>query len=228
MVQTLEERKLFRVLSSRDVQTVLSAERKRQLLGQCAESDESCASDLGDSLGARFVLTGSLSKLGDTYELALTVLDTVKGRRVGRSTRLSGSLDVLRQQLPYAVSEASGSPLPPPPSRVLPYSMIAAGSAAFLGGGVLGMFALSRESVLNKELCPGGDGACAGESLATRASYAEENAELGRQKTASLLLMVGGAALAAAGVWLMPPPEGGPRVAVFPTHHGFAIAGTFR
>ncbi len=225
VVQTLTSRSLFQVLSRRDVETMLTTERQRQLLGACDEDASACATDLGSVLGARYVMTGSLSKLGSTYELSLQVLDTVKSRTVGRSTRLARDVETLRQVVPWAVAEASGSPLPPPASRVLPYSLLAGGGAAVLGGGVYGLIALSRQKVLNDELCPGGGGQCGGQNLRTLSYYQEQDRKLGSDKTVAVGVMAAGALLVGAGLWLMPPPEGGPRVALVPSGHGLAVAG---
>jgi hypothetical protein len=225
VVQTLNERGLFQVLSSRDVQTLLTTERQRQLLGACDADASACATDLGSILGARYVMTGALSKLGSTYELSLQVLDTVKARTVGRSTRLARDVETLRRMVPWAVAEASGSPLPPPASRVLPYSLLAGGGAAVLGGGVYGLIALSRQKVLNDELCPGGGGQCAGQNLRPLSYYQEQDRRLGNDKTLAVGVMAAGALLVGTGLWLMPPPEGGPRVALVPSGRGLAVAG---
>jgi hypothetical protein len=225
VAQSLNARGLFQVLSRRDVQTLLTTERQRQLLGACDADASACATDLGGVLGARYVLTGSLSRLGSTYELSLQVLDTVKARTVGRSTRLARDVETLRKVVPWAVAEASGSPLPPPASRVLPYSLLAGGGAAVLGGGVYGLIALTRQKVLNDELCPGGDGQCAGQSLRPLSYYQEQDRRLGNDKTVALGIMATGALLVGAGLWLMPPPEGGPRVALVPSGRGLAVAG---
>jgi hypothetical protein len=229
VVSTLQERGLFQVLSSKDVQTILGAERRRLLAGGCVGKTTDCATDLGSALGARFVLTGSLSQLGSTYQLALQVVDTIKSERMGQTSRLARELTTLRLQLPYAVAEATGSPLPPPPSRVWQYTTIAGGGAAIIAGGVLGMLALTRQGVLNDELCPSGvsAGACTGVNLRPRSYYEGENAAIGRDKSIALGLMLAGAALVAVGIVFMPPPEGGPRVAVVPSGTGMAVAGQF-
>jgi TolB-like protein len=228
VVQTLAERRLFRVLSRKDVQEILTAERQRQILGGCT-AEEDCAANLGEALGARFVLSGSLAQVGSAYQLSLQTLDTVKGQPVGRSTRLARDLTTLRLLLPYTVAEATGSPLPPPASRVLQYAFIGTGAGAFLVGSFIGLQALSRQSVLNDELCPGGTSGedCAGVSLRPRSYYQEQDRALSAQKLSALLLMVGGAGLAGAGFYLMPPPEGGPRVALVPTAGGIGLAGVF-
>jgi TolB-like protein len=227
LVQTLSERGLFRVLSTDDAQTVLSAERGRQLMGGCDEEASRCAVDVGELLQARYVMTGSLSRLGGTYELSLQMLDTVKGQPVGRGTRLARDVETLRKLMPWIAAEASGAPLPPPASRVVPYSLLAGGGAALVGGGVYGLIALSRQKVLNDELCPLRDenNQCAPANLQKLSYYRDENARLGRDKTLSLVFMGAGAALVGVGLWLMPPPEGGPRVALVPSGRGVAVVG---
>ena len=229
IVSTLQSRGLFEVLSSRDVQTILGAERRRQLTGGCQgrQKRTECATDLGTALGARFVLTGSLSRLGSTYQLEIQVVDTIRSERMGQSSRLARDLTTLRLQLPYAVAEATGSPLPPPPERWWQYTAIATGGAAVIAGGVLGMLALSQQNVLNNELCPTGvqGGACTGVNLRPLSYYQGQNTAIGRDKDLSLALMGAGAILVAAGIVFMPPPEGGPRVALVPQGAGLAVAG---
>jgi hypothetical protein len=230
VVGALESRGVFQVLSSKDVRDILSAQRRRELTGACQANSPECANALGNALGARFVLTGSLSQLGETYELALQMLDTVKGERKGQSSRLAKDLTTLRLLVPYAAAEAAGTPLPPPPSRVLQYSAIVSGAALVVAGGFLGMVALSQEKTLNDELCPGGasGGRCTGTNLRPLSFYQSQNTLIGHQKTIGLSMMLGGAALAAAGLYLMPPPEGGPRIALVPQLGGVAVVGELR
>jgi TolB-like protein len=227
LVQALGERGLFQVLSAEELRTVLVSEQQRQVLGTCNEDPSRCAVDVGALAQARYVVTGSLSRLGTTYALTLQMLDTVKGEPVGRSTRLARDLDTLSQLMPWAAAEATGSPLPPPASRVLPYSLMAGGGTALVGGGVFGLIALSRQKVLNDELCPtrDADGNCAPSNLRDLSYYQQENSRLGRDKTLSLVFMGAGAALVGVGLWLMPPPEGGPRVALVPSGNGMAVVG---
>lgn len=234
VVQALTERNLFRVLSRKDIEAVLNAERTRQLLGECGtdrgNEDSKCLNNLGDALGAPFLLTGSLSKVGSAYQLTLQTLDTVKARPIGRSTRIAGRLETLLELVPYAAAEASGSPLPPPRPRVVQYSMMTAGSALVIGGGVLGMLTLSREQALNEQLCPptgapDPDGMCHGQNLEQLGYYQEQNQRLGQDKTVSLALLGVGVGLIAAGVWLLPPAEQAPRIALVPSGSGIALVG---
>ncbi|MCA3013298.1 MAG: hypothetical protein INH41_12980 [Myxococcaceae bacterium] len=232
VVAALSERGLFEVISSRDVATALSADRQRQLLGVCEANPEACGNSLGEVLSAPFVVSGQLSRIGTAYQLTLQTLDAVKGRAAGRSNRVASSLEALRQVIPYAAAEATGAPLPPPPSRVVPVTLLAAGGLSFIAGAVYGVITLTQEKGLNDELCPGGvppDGRCTGTALNARAFYLEQNGLLTRQKWVSAGLLVAGAALVALGLVVMPPFEASGRVSVLvsPTPTGFAVVGGF-
>ncbi len=228
-VQSLSERKLFKVISEKDLQTIVGAERQRQILGLCSQDEGACASGMGEAVGARFVLSGALSRLGTTFQLSLQMLDTVKGQPVGRSTRLANDLAVLREQVPYAVAEATGAPLPPPPSRVGQIVLLSTGGAALLAGGFSMMLALSRQAALNDELCPGGPVGenCHGANLRPRDYYVAQDRALASQKSLSIGLMAGGAVLTGLGVYLMPSSGAGPRLALGPAGQGVGLAGVF-
>src|SRR5205823_34600 len=115
----------------------------------------SCLTELAGAAGARFVLSGSLAKLGDVVQLTLITLDSRNAQPIGRSTRLAKDVSGLRLQLPIAVAEATATPLPPPPSRVLPFTLLGVGAASLIAGGVVGFFALSSEAAINRELMNG-------------------------------------------------------------------------
>ena len=65
-----------KVMTARDLATVLGVERQKQLLG-CAES--SCLVEMTSALGADGVIAGDLGKLGDEYALNLKVLSSRDG-----------------------------------------------------------------------------------------------------------------------------------------------------
>ena len=107
IVSTLSSRKLFQVISTRDLETLLGAERQRQLLGVCETNPESCASDIGSATVARFVLSGQLAQVGSAFQLSLQMVDTLKAETVARSTRLAPDMESLRTLVPYAAAEAT-------------------------------------------------------------------------------------------------------------------------
>lgn len=230
VVAALSNRAVFEVVSTRDVQILLGMERQRQLLGTCGDDNANCAKGLSDLLDVRFALSGQLSKVGTAFQLTLQAVDTLQGKPLGRATRLSGSLEELRSLVPYAAAEATGMPLPPPPSKALPVTLIAVGGATAFAGGVVGLFALSRQQVLNDELCPGGvplDGRCTGVNLRDRSYYVAQDQALFVQKGLAIGLIAGGVVLLGLGLWLFPPSDTQARLALVPTGNGFALAGGF-
>lgn len=214
---TLQARAVFEVLSTKDVQTLLGLERQKQLLG-CAETASSCFTELSGALGARFVTSGSLVKLGEAFQLTLSTLDAQKAQPVGRSVRLASSLSALMETLPWAVAEATALPAPPEPSRLLPGLLLGLGGAALVGGGVLGIQALTSEASLQGELANQG-------SLDARVDYERRAAQPAMMKSVALGTLIGGGVLVALGALLWPRGVAGSGVAVVPTGSGVALAG---
>ena len=232
VVTYLSARGLFEVLSTRDVQTLLGAERQRQLSGACSEDALGCSVDMSKLLAARFVLSGQLAKVGSAYQLTLQLVDTSRDQTSSRSSKLAGDLEAIRALVPYAASEATGSPLPPPPSRVLPITLLSAGGATLLSGGVVGLLALSKEAQLNEELCPATpqlDGRCEGVNLRDRTFYVAQQQSLTAQKALSIGLMAAGAVMLGFGIWLLPPDDARTRITarVLPTTSGLVLTGAF-
>jgi len=218
----LASRGFFTVVSSKDIRTLLGLERQKQLLG-CSEGS-SCLAELAGAIGAKFVLSGSIAQLGDVFQLTLQTLDSEKAQPVGRSTRLAKDLSTLREQLPFSVAEATATPLPPAPSRVLPYSLVGVGGLSLVGGLVLGLTALTREAAVNNELSQSASGA-----LRTLDSYQRDREQIIQQKNLSLGLLGAGAVLGGLGILLNPPDvaSGSARASVrlVPGPNGVALAG---
>jgi hypothetical protein len=216
MATTISKAGYFDVQSSRDVQQLLGVERQRQLLG-C--SDGTCMTELAGAINARFVLSGSLVKLGDAWQLTLTTLDSQKSQPIGRATRIAKELPTLQAQLPWSTAEATATPLPEPPSKVLPLSLMAVGGAAIVVGAVLGLQGLFLEQEIKGEL--------SGATLMMMSSYQSRAADAGTFKTASLITLIVGVAVVGCGIILYPRGPSGTQVSLLPTLSGAALAGSF-
>ncbi len=218
MTQELSRRGFFDVISSSDIRTLLGVERQKQLLG-CGDS--SCTAELSGALGARFVLQSTLTRLGDALQLSVQMLDSEKAQSVARSVRLAKDVQQLADQLPWALAEATATPLPPTPSKVLPWTLIGAGAAVFAGGGILAIDGFSRQRQVNNELRPGG-------VYQTYGHYEEELDVIVRNERLGLALVAGGAVLIGVGVWLFPKERGGGgALAMVPLLNGGALVGVF-
>lgn len=212
----------FSVLSSREVQTLVGFERQKQMMG-CSE-ESSCLAELAGAMGARFVMSGTLAKLGEAYQLSLQVLDSSRAQPVGRTVRIARELTALQAQIPFAVAEATATPPPAPPSRVLPYSLMAGGGLLVVGGAVVGLDGLSRDAALARELSPENT------VLKPLSVYRREAEQIGFEKTVSLVAITAGAALVGAGLLLNPPEvvsRSGAAVTLVPGPNGFALVGVF-
>lgn len=220
VVKEVEGRRLFDVRSSKEVQTLLGLERQKQMLG-CAD-ETACLAEVAGALGARFVLSGSLAKLGETYQLSLQTMDSTKAQPIGRSVRLAESLERLSAQLPYAVAEATGTPLPPPPSRVLPYSLMGAGAAFVLGSSAFGLYSVQQEALIQQELE-------VSTNLGGFEAYRQRADSARMGKTLSVVGLGLGAALIGTGLLLNPAEvvsaSGGISATFVPSLDGFALVG---
>ena len=101
LVVALSETAKFDVISRSDVKTILGYEAQAQLLG-CGEA--SCMMDLGGALGAAFLVSGSLGKLGGELQMILSLIDVNHAqvaRRVAQAVSGEGAL-------PSAIREAVG------------------------------------------------------------------------------------------------------------------------
>jgi TolB-like protein len=216
ITQELTRRDFFDVISSGDIRALLGIDRQKQLLG-CGDS--SCTAELSGALGARFVMQSQLTKLGDALQLSLQMLDTTKAQTVARSVRLARDAKTLAEQLPWALAEATATPLPPSPSRALPWTLVGVGAASLAAGGIIGIDALSRDAAVASELAQGATGI-----FKPRSAYQSEIDLISRNKTISVVALAAGAVLLGAGILLF-PPDTGVRVALGPTANGAVLAG---
>ena len=91
------------VLTATDIAAALGRERQAQLLG-CTETG--CMAELGQAMGARYIVSGRLDKVGDQFVLVSSIYDSNTSRAVGRSRQETDELE----QLPR-ISRASADEL---------------------------------------------------------------------------------------------------------------------
>lgn len=83
LVTAVDQSQLFKVISASEVATLLGAERQRQLMG-CGE--DSCLEELVGALGARYLLQGSVGKVGANYLVTVRLFDTQHSRVLARTS----------------------------------------------------------------------------------------------------------------------------------------------
>ncbi|MFH1811702.1 MAG: hypothetical protein ABIJ09_23385 [Pseudomonadota bacterium] len=170
-ILTVEARKVhgMQVLGMSDIEATLGFEQQKQLLG-C--DDVSCMAELGGAMGARLILSSKVGRVGDTYVLALSVVDThdvkvlnstydtVEGKPDALIARIRsavpGLLDpvIQKQQGPVLTTSTTASPKSGSGNELVlnwPALIVAgAGVGLLIGTGVAATFAyLEGDQVLD-------------------------------------------------------------------------------
>jgi TolB-like protein len=91
----LAESPHLRVLSQRDIERGLDAERQQQLLGIKSCDRGACLQELASLTGARYVITGRLDRFGDQYLLTANLVDTLGGHSLARPRAEAPAADSL-------------------------------------------------------------------------------------------------------------------------------------
>jgi len=110
------------VITQREITTLLSLEQQKAMLG-C--QNDACFAEIGGALGVERVVSGDLSRLGESWLFHLKLLDPGKALVLATSDRRlrGGTIDDVLDALPAMVAE-----LFPPPAR--PAAPPASGGAA--------------------------------------------------------------------------------------------------
>ena len=93
----------YDVLSGADVRRLVELEAEKQSVG-CAD-DASCLAEIAGAMGARFVVSGSIGKLGTRYVLTMTLFDSHTARSVNRVDLRATSIDEIADGLASKVKE---------------------------------------------------------------------------------------------------------------------------
>ncbi|MEQ8272696.1 MAG: hypothetical protein RMA76_41525 [Deltaproteobacteria bacterium] len=67
-------------------------------------ADASCYSSMGKAMQARFIVSGTISRLGKTFVMSLSMIDTETARPVGRTELKADSIEKLHTQATEAAS----------------------------------------------------------------------------------------------------------------------------
>lgn len=189
-VLTEAQRLGFVVVGQSDLAAVLGLERQRELLG-CAAGSSSCYAELSGALGASLLMTGSVSRVGQTFRVDLKLIDAATGnvlRREGKMVSATGVYSALSELVPALLAEVGPRPRPARPG---PWVLGAVCGAVALGGGVALVFGFRDAASVNAN--------------PERYSYGAARARLdtdGLLATAGLLaLSVGAAGVVGALLW---------------------------
>ncbi|WP_244224638.1 hypothetical protein [Corallococcus sicarius] len=154
----LAESPLLRVLSQRDIQTMLDAERQRQLLGDSKCETGDCLQELSSLTGARYILTGRLDRFGGQYLLTASLVDTRQGRSLAKP-RAEASDDDELLRTADAVADELIAALSMPGESVVARPLLGGASSGSSPGGGLTLGLRFNNSFIDKlsSLNPGLD-----------------------------------------------------------------------
>lgn len=76
---------VFSVISGEDIKRLLTLEATRQAC--TGDADAACLAEIGGALGVDYLVYGEVAKLGDTYSISLSLLNTAEAQAVGRANR---------------------------------------------------------------------------------------------------------------------------------------------
>ena len=76
---------VFSVISGEDIKRLISLEGTRQACTGAV--DAGCLAEIGGALGVDYLVYGEVARVGQTYSLSLSLLDTKKASAAGRSNR---------------------------------------------------------------------------------------------------------------------------------------------
>ena len=102
----LAKRKRYDVLCGDDLRAMIKWNTMAASLNACA--DDTCLGNIAKAMKARYVVSGSVTKVGDDFVLALSMLDVDAGRPVGRSEVKASAIAALYKQVSEAVDVLVG------------------------------------------------------------------------------------------------------------------------
>jgi hypothetical protein len=94
------------VTTSKDLATVLSLERQKQLLG-CADASTACMSELVGALGVEALVTGQLAKVGKSLQLLVKLVDARSAATIFSLSRTLKDEEEVLEALEAAAPEAA-------------------------------------------------------------------------------------------------------------------------
>lgn len=208
-----------------DLGAVLGLQREKQLLG-CSEETNSCLAEISAAMGAPWLVSGSLARLGTAVRLDLKLIRTSDGKAVyrdGRSTDHEAQVfDLLASMVSAMVSTAFPSGQAPRAGAagpgVGPWLTLGAGALVLGAGAIVTGLAAGQWQNLNDP------------TWTAKTSWVEVQRTGETFNTGIIvgptLMGVGVVTMTAGLLWrLLVNPE--PTVSVVLTGNGFALGGSF-
>jgi TolB-like protein len=216
-------------MGSNDLKVLLGVERQKQLLG-CAEGADQCLAEVSAALGAPWLVTGSIARVGHSVRVDLKLLRSSDGKaafRAGETLGDEGQLfDAVTRLVAALIPATEDRPGESRPTsgflRVAPWVVVGLGVASAAGGAVL----LGQANTVKQQLS----------TIEGRATLTFSEATLAVSRaqgwnTGGIVLLSAGGVVALGGaLWfaLLRLGSAPSPVAVVPTPAGLAIVGVWQ
>jgi len=217
---------LLKVVSSKDIAQVLGIERQKELLG-CSDGQNSCLAELAGALGVDAILSATFAQSGSTISATLRVIRATDGSQIAAATTRAKDVDALQDWLDAQAVELGRTvriafkletaPAAQKSSSAIRWVPGIAGAALLVGGGI--SFGVSKSFATRLRSEP-----LDGSQIAAVASTGQT-----LEVTGAVLMIAGGAAIAASILWIAAPAPGEVSVALVPLPAGGAavVGGSF-
>ena len=139
----LERLRVFQVISRQDMRALVQHEAQRQSLG-CDGDD--CTHRLGTMLGVRYLVSGSVGRVGDELSVTLSLSEVALSRVVGRAARTVSSPAALLPAIPGLIRTLA-SPVLAARQATLLVPCAEVGATVKLDGQLVGTTPLGRRPV---------------------------------------------------------------------------------
>jgi hypothetical protein len=128
------------VLTAADVREAVNLQAQSETLG--CEADSSCLAEVASAMGAKYVVFGSIGRLGKNFVINVNLFDQSNAHSAARETIRAENLDVLPEKIDAGVTALVANIAPaqaPPPATPEP----AMNPMMLVGGGALGVGGLA-------------------------------------------------------------------------------------
>jgi hypothetical protein len=121
-----------KIVTAKDMTTLLGIERQKELLG-CSEGASECMAELASALGCERSLVGQLARIGDGFRGTVRVISTKNGAALAEAPFESSDEKRLVPALERAARTLALELNPPPPPDLKWVPFVAGGAALGLG-----------------------------------------------------------------------------------------------
>ena len=97
----------YRLVTPEEMNAI-DGELQRQLAGGCDEA--SCIAELGGALGARYLITGRIGKLGSTFSLNIKLIDIERVSAANAASAHGKSVEEFLMRMPAITTQLLGAP----------------------------------------------------------------------------------------------------------------------